>query len=464
MRRLDLVRGDDRRVLVVRRLSVSVDDPLEARRALDELRRRAARPALGPVDPRAEAVEFSDEAEALRCLSEDLADGVARHRWWWRDSLPAGDAGEALTTAWLRSPHWLPAALGPVLREHPELAVAMVSLLTPEQVARVVAAIVTTYVGDAGDAGDAVDAQDRTTEPTAAREHTALKPAPACVPESDLPAGPPATRLLLGLVRLLDERPASVSGLRTWVEQAVRLASAIPTSPEAPTDPVRPVPAPDPLPTLRLQPSAPEPPHPAADPRDEERPPGPGREPVVAWKPRRRTPPTEPADRSWRHAPWAGSGPSIHSELATMLFSVNLVRRFGLDRLSPASADAATGWAVVEALSRWLLRTVPPPRRRTLLADPLLQLLADLDGRPADRRTPVRLGAVRPVRQFLTERRIGVDTFTQPGEILVSRTHVDVVLDLDRIDLAARSAGLDQDPGWVPSLGRVVLFHFEQVG
>lgn len=74
----------------------------------------------------------------------------------------------------------------------------------------------------------------------------------------------------------------------------------------------------------------------------------------------------------------------------------------------------------------------------------------------------MRLGAAtRPVRRFLTEHRLAPDIFVQPGTIVVSRTHVDVILGLEQIDLAARSAGLDQDPGWVPDLGRVVLFHFE---
>ena len=43
----------------------------------------------------------------------------------------------------------------------------------------------------------------------------------------------------------------------------------------------------------------------------------------------------------------------------------------------------------------------------------------------------------------------------------MSRTHVDVLLVLDQADVRVRAIGLDQDPGWVPALGRIVLFHFE---
>jgi hypothetical protein len=44
--------------------------------------------------------------------------------------------------------------------------------------------------------------------------------------------------------------------------------------------------------------------------------------------------------------------------------------------------------------------------------------------------------------------------------VVAGRTHVDVEIDIEAIDLSARVAGLDRDPGWVPELGRVVTFHF----
>jgi len=48
-----------------------------------------------------------------------------------------------------------------------------------------------------------------------------------------------------------------------------------------------------------------------------------------------------------------------------------------------------------------------------------------------------------------------------PGRLYVTSSHVDVVIPLDCIDLRVRRAGLDRDPGWLPSHGRVVYFHFE---
>jgi hypothetical protein len=32
---------------------------------------------------------------------------------------------------------------------------------------------------------------------------------------------------------------------------------------------------------------------------------------------------------------------------------------------------------------------------------------------------------------------------------------------MDQVDIAVRLAGLDANPGWVPSLGRVVTFYYD---
>jgi hypothetical protein len=42
----------------------------------------------------------------------------------------------------------------------------------------------------------------------------------------------------------------------------------------------------------------------------------------------------------------------------------------------------------------------------------------------------------------------------------VTGTHVDTVLRLDGVTVAARLAGLDRDPGWQPAFGRVIKLHF----
>jgi hypothetical protein len=48
------------------------------------------------------------------------------------------------------------------------------------------------------------------------------------------------------------------------------------------------------------------------------------------------------------------------------------------------------------------------------------------------------------------------------GRLLVSRTHIDLLMSMDQISLPVRRAGLDQDPGWMPDLAHIVLFHFDE--
>lgn len=47
------------------------------------------------------------------------------------------------------------------------------------------------------------------------------------------------------------------------------------------------------------------------------------------------------------------------------------------------------------------------------------------------------------------------------ARVVVSSTHVDVVLRLDELPLEIRFAGLDRTPGWIPAAGRFVALHFE---
>jgi hypothetical protein len=57
--------------------------------------------------------------------------------------------------------------------------------------------------------------------------------------------------------------------------------------------------------------------------------------------------------------------------------------------------------------------------------------------------------------------RMGLHTLVhRPGRIVATRTHIDVLFDIQQADMRVRSVGLDVDPGWVPWLGRVVRFHY----
>lgn len=80
--------------------------------AVEQLARRAASPARGPVPANAEAVVFRDQAELLACLAADCCDEAAPARWWWRSLFGGRDAAAAMLSAWLDAPEHVPAALG----------------------------------------------------------------------------------------------------------------------------------------------------------------------------------------------------------------------------------------------------------------------------------------------------------------------------------------------------------------
>jgi len=48
------------------------------------------------------------------------------------------------------------------------------------------------------------------------------------------------------------------------------------------------------------------------------------------------------------------------------------------------------------------------------------------------------------------------------GYIAITRTHMDITMPLDELDIRVRSAGLDINPGWVHWLLRVIQFHYEE--
>jgi hypothetical protein len=102
-------------------------------------------------------------------------------------------------------------------------------------------------------------------------------------------------------------------------------------------------------------------------------------------------------------------------------------------------------------------------------AAPTARLAGSLVGRlsPA---TTAWLGAVLPYVRRRLAAALGRDRFTRrdasglllhPARVHVSATHVDVVMSRDAVSIAVRLAGLDRDPGWLPSFGRIIKIHFE---
>lgn len=179
------------------------------------------------------------------------------------------------------------------------------------------------------------------------------------------------------------------------------------------------------------------------------------------------------------------------------------------------SETSLSAWALLDVLTRVLL----PADVEDLERDPLWSCLAALDGRLPEERpgsgwTPVERGGfvlpaplqnppdsrlapfevpdgplvrglnpdllrwVSAVLPFIRRRlssALGLGDGIGPGSrdqlsdsllmhearIVVTSSHVDVVMPLESISLPVRVAGLDRNPGWWPRLGRVVYFHFQ---
>ena len=79
--------------------------------ALEDVSRRAVRPALGFVPSDAQAVVFADRAELLACLTADWLQ-AALDTWWWHSlESELGLQHRHLVQVWLDTPESIPAAL-----------------------------------------------------------------------------------------------------------------------------------------------------------------------------------------------------------------------------------------------------------------------------------------------------------------------------------------------------------------
>ena len=152
-----------------------------------------------------------------------------------------------------------------------------------------------------------------------------------------------------------------------------------------------------------------------------------------------------------------GAPITIDSRIAGVCYLLPLMMRLA----RPARADGPEPrWTELISFGRRVLPRRTHVHRRS--ADPLWGVLATLaeDNHETGRlaRTPALWWP--EALDLLAHHEVGPRELMIPGRIAVTRTHVDVVFTLDQIDLRVRAAGLDHDPGWVPSLGRIVSFHF----
>jgi hypothetical protein len=205
---------------------------------LGEARRRAARPAAGPVSPDAEAVLFADRAELLAALALDHVRGVAHERWWWRllGAVPGGR--QTLATALATEPETVP-AMFELLTQSGD-AGRVVLAFSESEAAHMLAEVRRAHALPSPTTPGV--ATGRSLEQT---EHgppiRELRPPPApwadAVPEANDTTLSPARAELLGVSLLLRRRPAQARSL-AFTRAAARWRAAVSTQlPNAANDP-----------------------------------------------------------------------------------------------------------------------------------------------------------------------------------------------------------------------------------
>jgi hypothetical protein len=505
-------------VLIVRRLDGRVPHAPAARSGWDRdlradlgsLLARAGRPVAGTVPDDAPAVLFADRAEMTACLVADVLRGVAARRWWWGGPLRAAgrpEVGELLAAdvTLLPGAFDLLATWGQADRAARRIATATAG--------RLLAMLVRAFALAPCALDSAVPAAALAAEPDPATRVWPWEPwlGPAEVP-GDLS---PEPALLLATSLLLHRAPAAVRSPRFAAalgrpERAWSLPHTQAAGPEAIGSPAtseaagalsaRPAATPAAHPSAAAEdrrahvvaerdvPAPTDDRGPAGSTMEGSRPaavrPGGGRvvppgSPVAAGgEPPPvpdRPPAVDPSTGTPATAPLqaAPAGPAalppdfVATRLAGVFYLVNLLRQKGY--LDQGTVAGPSGWAILEALARGLLDR-PDDAGDAWTHDPLWRLLAHLDGRPAALPPGAGRGPVladlraRLAAALETDPAGAAEVLLLPGEVHHSRTHIDIVADLEAISLPVRRAGLDQDPGWVPVLGRIISFTFVRDG
>lgn len=472
-RRVDLgvVPRDARPELLARRLAAHLRD--QAADAVD---------LLDPAAADAEVVLAPDEATAAGLLLVRLLGGAAVPAWPWRRAVPtwtgAADVAGVLS------------ALGPPPVDGPGRARAAASL---DVVARhhLLSALPQLAplawwraTCDALGAPQPLAPGDPPSSPSDALSRLPEgwgPPLRARLSASALqdPAAPAAliTRALASLA-VARSSPALRGGGPALVHATEALVEAL-RVPQAAARPAVTKPPPSPRPSISEPPA-----------REAEQPPS----------PTSADPPPRPADA----APPLADHTTPRTRLGGLLFLLPVLRRLGLDELLEAApewllrdlgahtlrrlADLAglpdddalrqalpPDEAVVGDLNATdpILALRPPhqaprwvvgPARRAELAGPIVLAVRSGGGPPPwpepvpDAAGLFAAGVDAWCQRHL--RRTAAEIAARPGAVVVSATHVDVLLPLDTVDVELRRAGLDLDPGWVPWWGRVVIYHY----
>jgi hypothetical protein len=467
--RIDL-RGSPRRVAlgVERQLRAAIADAV----AIDD-----------PAAADAPAVRVRDDAEALVELLRRCAAGAPLDAWFWPLVAPA-----------LRSSRAPAAVIGAALRGLAQgragtaAVAAGLDLVVADGRAADVLAVLTAPDGAALAQAAGVAAGRHDAAALIAGEPVGLTPAWRAVLRRRIPAwGPRADRsrwlAAMALVAVAPARAASpaLAAAARWLAErvAAEVAAAVPASSEERTDGRRS----PPVAAVELAGTAP-PARPAARGGD----PVPGTAAAAVAPAAGSAAQARTAVARRGRARWEASERPQPTEHAGLFFVCAVLERLGIAAFladHPALADAGLGARVLTRIADQLGAPVDDPVRAPLIdrgaalapvafAIPpawrevfpgLAEALAEaaIDGDELERAARAWTAAVGRWLARYTEVAID-DVVRRPGALVCTRTHVDVVLDVQHADVRLRRPGLDLDPGWLPWLGRVVTYHYVHGG
>ena len=453
-------------LLFVRHLRLRGSATDIARRAADLVRELTPRAEDGwsRAADQADAVRFRSRADMSACLLADLLDGRAADRWFWarRAELFERPVPDAIVRILEEAPFELPELLDAgSARARPLAAIE----LLPRLMARLDAPATERLLG-------ALRAATGWSLRFAAPEATAMAPAPG-LPTALLAT---ATRQAHAL-RLAPAAPAArlVAVLLAWRHVPAHLGTPdadvlltrlthLVTHDGARSAPQQPMPiARDAtVPTPADTPSARPAPLPTAAPVEAS---------TTGAHPGRTTTTSDPSREPASDAPAAEcAATALHSPRAAapedgfvtscggLLFLLNVLALTPVQSLLGDRNLPGCGW-------RWLARLAA-----TLGLEPDPPLAAFL-ATEAALASPDALAVLPPLAEearleAFAATRYGADlwradAFRLPARIVATPSHVDAHFRLADARLGLRRAGLDLNPGWLPWLGRVVTFHFD---
>lgn len=485
---------------------------------LEDHYRQAVRVRGGFIPADANSILFEDEAVLVIHLTDELARTAPDlpTAWYWQQilsSAPRQEYQSVLGALWSQYLRTLPA----VFALRPAQIRRYVHLLPAQDAHRLIHEL-----RDVFDLSP-LSAQTDQAMQSASMKAPSLPPSREAIPprwaaphRAAIAHLPVAVQALIAWGRLLRDDPAFARSstcaqqLRRWLASAAAIDSAIRAynHDDAPAQHTRTTSqaAQEDQPGRRLDSAMPPDPHSvpergiapdASQPHDVPPP------PLMEWDEESLSPaPAELSELAF------GTKEGVRTQLGGVLFLYHVLRWLDLPALWD---ECLSGWAVIEALGRGLLGENQLPQ------DAIWSLLRSLDGRETDERVgetceeelpfqvpqpwldrygdtlleaatddplpanaatwiaphaaPWLQGALPIIRRLLIAA-LATPSLTddeaidlilrRPGWLVTSNTHVDLYFSPEDADVRIRRAGLDRDPGWVPALGYIVLFHFSE--